>query len=60
MSGEVKIDLGEGTAESVALKLYWEVIGNEAQPRRDRKYILDTYAECLKAVKNPAARLSRE
>jgi hypothetical protein len=57
---------GDETAESVAFRLMLLVAdlesrtlhGNPAKDRvnADRKWILDTYAECLQAVKTPHER----
>jgi hypothetical protein len=52
------------TPEEIALKLLYVVswgenIDLEAWGKADRKWILDTYAECLLAVRDPAARLAR-
>ena len=51
------------TPEAVALALTQAVIRSEGMKigkgysdSADRKYILDAYAECLEAVRNPAAR----
>jgi hypothetical protein len=50
--------------EDVALKLLYlvswgENIDLEAWGKADRRWILDTYAECLLAVQDPAARLAQ-
>ncbi len=55
---------GAQSPEDVALKLLYVVswgenIDLEAWGKADRKWILDTYAECLQTVRDPAARLSR-
>lgn len=64
------VHIGENSPEQVALKLLREVMiveGRVASPTAvngktpaDRKYLLDTYAECLRAAKGyrtePASR----
>lgn len=55
---------GGQSPEDIALKLLYVVswgenIDLEAWGKADRKWILDTYAECLLTVRDPAARLSR-
>jgi hypothetical protein len=52
---------GSPSAEEVAYKLMYVVAWAENKDldgwgKADRKWILDTYAECLLAVKNPGAR----
>ncbi len=51
------VHIGENSAEGVAFKLLLLVRTHDKEHRDDRKSILDTYAECLLAVKNPGARL---
>jgi hypothetical protein len=54
-----------GAAEEIAFRLMLEVAYVESKNTRgvqgstvpDRKWLLDTYAECLLAVKMPARRL---
>ena len=55
---------GSPSPEEVAYKLLYVVawgenINLDDWAKADRKWILDTYAECLMAVRNPAARLSK-
>lgn len=60
-------DMAEGTPEAVALDLLGKMVlcekmsigsgGEGGRGSADRKWILDTYAECLLAVKDPAGRL---
>lgn len=54
------VHIGENSPEQVAFKLYREIAAAElygSQPKNpDRKWILDTYAECLLAVRMPANR----
>jgi hypothetical protein len=47
------------TQEQVAFKLYQEVYSLDRANKVDKKWILDTYAECLQAVKAPNTRLSK-
>lgn len=52
---------GGPSPEEIAYKLLYlvswgENIDLEGWAKADRKWILDTYAECLLTVKNPAAR----
>lgn len=56
------VHIGENSPEEVALKLLRMIADVEKkrlfhsnEPMADRKYILDTYAECLKAVRNPTS-----
>jgi len=54
---------GGQSPEDVALKLLYVVswgenIDLEAWGKADRKWILDTYAECLLTVRDPASRLN--
>jgi hypothetical protein len=56
------VHLGENSPEYVAYKLLLHVADAEKKhfaglhPTADRKWILDTYAECLDTVQNPGAR----
>lgn len=60
-----KVTLGENSPEEVAYKLFREVANAEGKrsiygtgsTAPDRKWILDTYAECLLAVRSPHDRL---
>jgi len=52
----------ENSAEDVAYKLLFDIIRNErgsSTKVADRKWFLDTYAECLLAVKYPKERLQK-
>lgn len=54
---------GSPSPEEVAYKLMYVVAWSEnidldAWGKADRKWILDTYAECLLTVRNPASRAS--
>ena len=50
---------GDSTPEQVAYELMKDVMGVETRPAGldYRKWLLDTYAECLEAVQNHRARL---
>ena len=55
---------GGQSPEEIAFKLLYAIswgenIDLEAWGKADRKWILDTYAECLQTVKNPAARITQ-
>ena len=64
MSDAKIVNTGENTPEEVAYKLLSDVMSaegkslfkSENKERVDRKYILDTYAECLKAGRAPQNR----
>jgi hypothetical protein len=54
---------GSPSPEEVAYKLMYVVAWGEDKDldgwgKADRKWILDTYAECLLTVRNPAARIA--
>jgi hypothetical protein len=54
---------GSPPPEEVAYKLLYLVAWGENKNlddwgKADRKWILDTYAECLLTIQNPAARMS--
>jgi hypothetical protein len=51
------VHIGENSPENIALKLFDRVEIAEGHPNRAKEGILDLYAECLLAVKNPAGRL---
>lgn len=67
MADTAVVHIGENSPEQVAFKLMNEIASVEkksmhASPSNgwttaDRKWILDTYAECLKAVQAPGGRL---
>ena len=46
------------SAEAVALELLHKLMVSERKDDPDRKWLLDTYAECLEAVHRPAKRLA--
>ena len=63
------VHIGENSPEQVAHTLMREIALVEQKSissgqvqtgwtKADRKYILDTYAECLNAVKNPEGRVT--
>ncbi len=51
------VHIGENSPEEIALKLMREVAAAENWQNVDRKKLLDTYAECLRAVQAPISRL---
>lgn len=51
------VHIGENSPEHVALKLYERVNAVENQANNTRERILDLYAECLLAVREPLDRL---
>ena len=61
------VHIGENSPEQVAYRLLHEIAAVEAKSfsrtpstsyqSADRKWILDTYAECLNAVRNPHLRV---
>ena len=68
MAETTDVHIGENSPEQVAYKLFRDIAtiekrslsGNSSQgwTAADRKYVLDTYAECLNTVQNPAYRVS--
>ena len=59
------VHIGENSAEEVAYKLLKTIASNEGKhltgsmstaAGAERKWLLDTYAECLLAVRNPLGR----
>ncbi|HIG21981.1 MAG TPA: hypothetical protein EYG02_14840 [Henriciella marina] len=49
-----KLELSQTSKEEVAFKLFQEIIISEGRPadrQTIRKYMLDTYAECLTATR---------
>jgi len=63
MSDSPVVHIGENSPEEVAFKLFQEVVSVEIHKgdqtnKVSRKWILDTYAECLLAVRNPSGRQS--
>ncbi len=62
MADEKAVQTSETSSEEVAFKLMGHiqhVEGQKGSGIKDRKSILDLYAECLLAVRNPAARASK-
>jgi hypothetical protein len=57
MADQATVHIGENSPEYVALLLMREVFGAENPQSLNRKQILDTYAECLNAVRNPHVRV---
>lgn len=65
MADQATVHLGENSPEQVAFKLLELVALTEGQlikssrengNKADRKWILDTYAECILAVRSPHGR----
>lgn len=64
MSESTIVHIGENSPEQVAYKLFFDVIkreatkssANKAIEQDVRKYLLDAYAECLRAVRYPEER----
>jgi hypothetical protein len=60
MADETTVHIGENSPEYVAYLLLMDVARNEGQlislagSTVPKDYILDTYAECLATVRNPA------
>ena len=53
MASEPVIHIGENSPEQVAYKLSKEVLSVEDHKKWTRQLILDAYAECLLAVRDP-------
>ncbi len=51
MPDVTKVHIGENSPEQVAYRLMQDVLNLEASQGMSRKKILDTYAECMQAVK---------
>ena len=63
MADETVVHIGENSPERIAYLLYKEIQSVEKNDRasgRGRKWILDTYAECILAVKAPQRRGSSQ
>ena len=65
MADKAIVHFGENSPEQVAFKLMEKIADVEQRPlykhddtknAADRKWILDTYAECIVAVKSPSSR----
>jgi len=52
------VHIGENSPEEVAFKLMRLIQSREGNPAKDKKGILDLYAECLNTVQGPRQRLS--
>jgi hypothetical protein len=48
--------LAQGSPEQLAYRLMLDIARNERSAVKDRKWILDTFAECLLTIRNPADR----
>jgi hypothetical protein len=61
MADQPAVHIGENSPEEVAYKLFREIVQAEGPAlvgkKLDRKWILDTYAECMQAVRQPHSRL---
>ena len=61
MADQTNVQIDENTPEAIAYRLLRHIAIVENRPisvtgQTDRKWILDTYAECLRAVRNPESR----
>jgi hypothetical protein len=56
--GDAIVHIGESSPEFVAFRLYHEVRQAEDPKQLSKKWILDTYAECLNAVRQPENRVA--
>jgi hypothetical protein len=62
MADNTVVHIGENSPEQVAYTLLRDIANIEQRPlfhdprAADRKWILDTYAECLIAIRNPVGR----
>lgn len=60
------LHIGENSPEHVAYRLFHHIaqvegkILSQGNSAPDRKWILDTYAECLRAVKTPTSRVPQK
>jgi hypothetical protein len=61
MADQTVVRIGENTPEFVAYKLMNDLIAisTDPAPKRDQKWVLDLYAECLETVRNPHKRQGR-
>jgi hypothetical protein len=57
MADKPVVHIGENSPEYVAYQLMRDLFQLEAPQKVDRKKYLDTYAECLLAVREPRHRL---
>jgi len=63
MADNTVVHIGENSPEYVAYLLFTTIAGIEdkilnSRGGVDRKWVLDTYAECMNAVRNPSGRAS--
>lgn len=62
MTEKVTVSVGENSPEEIAYRLLNIIAQSEKMTLAgmgtfpDRKWLLDTYAECLRAVRNPSSR----
>lgn len=56
---DVEITAGSISKEYVAYLLTNDILAHENPPKRDRKLVLDLYAECLQTIHGPGGRLQR-
>ncbi len=59
------VHIGENSPEEIAYKLLVTIAANEKKSLHgaataDRKWLLDTYAECLSTVRNPSREFTIE
>jgi hypothetical protein len=56
MADAPAVHVDESSPEHIAMRLFEQVLAVEGKTPRTRKYLLDTYAECLLAVRAPGGR----
>jgi hypothetical protein len=61
MADNTVVHIGENSPEEVAYKLLQNIASQERKTlivssEAERKWLLDTYAECLMTVRNPSGR----
>ena len=59
MADDAVVHTGGNTPEQVAYKLLHDIAAIEGKALPDRRWLLDTYAECLLTVRNPDGRSAR-
>jgi hypothetical protein len=59
MAGAPVVQSGEHSREYVAFLLLQMIDEAEDHPKRNRKQILDLYAECMMAVRSPVQRRAK-
>lgn len=67
MAGEQVVHIGENSPEQVAYRLFHHIVDvedkklhasrDQASKVADRKWILETFAQCMNAVRNPGYHL---